>query len=111
MPPIAVRVLVAVLILSLAPGLLVAVENACSLVATGHLAHASGPGGDPSPVGPEHGCSGPFHVCFCHHSPAFDLVPLALGPLPERLRLGASDAGARSFLEPFLSGPDRPPRS
>lgn len=45
------------------------VENLVHLVATGHAAHAAHD--EPHQQGPEHGCSGPFHVCACHSSVAF----------------------------------------
>ena len=53
----------------LTPGLAEFVENAVHLVENGHFAHAT-PAGDshPSP-GPEHGCTGTFHLCSCCQSP------------------------------------------
>lgn len=45
------------------------VENLVHLVATGHTAHAAHD--EPHQQGPEHDCSGPFHVCACHSSVVF----------------------------------------
>ena len=42
-----------------------------------HGAHAQDAGADHAPDGDEHGCSGTFHLCSCHHSPP---TVLALAP-------------------------------
>jgi len=59
------------LVYSLIPGGSELTENAVHLVTHGDTAHNGADGhedGDPSD---EHGCSGPYHVCVCHHSTSF----------------------------------------
>jgi len=107
----AARLLVAGLVLGLTPGLLEAAENVWHLAATGHSAHAPDRGADHSPAGDEHGCSGAFHLCSCHHSLASDLVPGIGGSLSAPLGPGAPDAGISVVLEPYLPGLERPPRA
>lgn len=105
------HVLVVVLLWGLTPGLVEVTENVWHLAVAGHMAHAPGHGPSHAPHGDEHGCSGPFHLCSCHHSLAFDLIP-ALGAL--RLRepwREVSRAGADAVSEPSLPGLDRPPRA
>lgn len=43
--------------------------------------------------GCEHGCSGPYHVCWCHHSDAFTTADATM-PVP-------SLAPTTSYLESF----------
>jgi hypothetical protein len=107
----AARLLVAVLILGLTPGLLEAAENAWHLAATGHSAHAPDQGADHSPESDEHGCSGAFHLCSCHHSLASDLVPVAVGLRPGAPPREVFGAGAEHVSEPTLPGLERPPRA
>jgi hypothetical protein len=107
----AARLLVVVLILGLTPGLLEAAENVWHLVATGHSAHAPDQGADHSPEGDEHGCSGAFHLCSCHHSLASDLVPAPGGLRPGEPRCEVLPAGAEACPEPTLPGLERPPRA
>lgn len=45
-------------------------ENVVHLVTKGHAAHAFHDDAH-TPTDPEHGCSGPFHVCCCHSSIVF----------------------------------------
>jgi len=102
--------LVVCLIWALTPGLAPAVENLWHLVATGHTAHALDQGSDHAPLGDEHGCTGTFHLCTCHHTPVSELVPMVVdaGLLPSVGRLAADRDLAR--LEPVLRGLERPPR-
>jgi len=107
---VATRLLVVLLVLGLTPGLVEVTENAWDLVAAGHLAHTADQAPSDAP-GDEHGCSGPFHLCSCHHSLAFDLLPA-----PGAVRLGepwhvAPRQGAPAVVEPSLPGLDRPPRA
>ena len=115
--------LVACLVWGLTPGLAVAAENLWHVATTGHAAHdplPAGPAGsiesigtcdDHSPVDAEHGCSGAFHFCFCHHSlmsvPTAVVTGAPIGALPER----AACTAGRAPSDPVLSGLDRPPRS
>lgn len=109
--PLVSRVLVLLLACALTPGLGEVVENAWHLVAAGHAAHASQEGPGHAPAGDEHGCSGAFHLCSCHHSLASDLIPTPAGPRPRGPREETVLAAAETFLEPDLPGLDRPPRA
>jgi hypothetical protein len=48
-------------------------ENLVHLLTKGHTAHAVRDDAH-QPTDPEHGCSGPFHVCTCHSSTAFTVA-------------------------------------
>lgn len=105
-----IRLLVMVLVWTLTPGLAEVAENVWHLATTGHAAHAVEQGADHEPVGDEHGCTGPFHLCSCHHSQAFDLLPAL-----EALRQGPQRRAVTSAtpdlpLDPTLPRLDRPPR-
>jgi hypothetical protein len=43
---------------------------------TGHSEHASPADGHTEEETPEHPCSGPYHVCHCHHALCFLLAPV-----------------------------------
>lgn len=111
MTSLAARILVAVLVWALTPGLLEVSENVWHLVAAGHTAHAASQGADHEPAGDEHGCTGTFHLCSCHHTLASDLVPAPAGPGPGQTRGGLRPHGPEGFPEPALPGPDHPPRA
>ena len=104
------QLLVAVLVWSLTPGLNEFAENVWHLAVSGHTAHAIEQGEDHAPEGDEHGCSGTFHLCSCHHSPPTELVrqPDAFDPAA-----GARQSGRATTppAEPFLAGLLRPPQA
>lgn len=97
------------LVLALTPGLAEAVENVWHLALLGHSAHATDEGSDHQPTGDEHGCSGTFHVCSCHH--ASSVLPVS----PTLLALNRTGRGAAvpPLLPraPFRPGLLRPPQS
>lgn len=100
-----------VLLLALAPGVGEVLENAVHLLTQGHWAHARLHGDDHYHPGPEHGCSGPFHVCSCHHSlagsrPAFS--PRAQAP---KVIATLASPHAGSTRSGFHHVPERPPRA
>jgi hypothetical protein len=112
--------LVACLIWGMTPGLAVAAENLWHVATTGHAAHDPSPpgpadaietGDDHAPVDDEHGCSGAFHFCFCHHTLMSAPTPVVTGAPsgapPER----AARSAGRAPSDPVLSGLERPPRS
>lgn len=73
-----------VLVFVLTPGMTELAENAAHVVTQGHGAHAFDDT-DHAPMGDEHGCSGTFHACSCHASPAFIVGQSSLAvstPLP-----------------------------
>lgn len=53
------------------PGSAELVENAFHLVQHGDVAHDGSPGHGHTESGDEHGCSGSYHICVCHHTTAF----------------------------------------
>ena len=75
----------ALLLLVLCPGVGELAENAGYLLSHGHLAHASSDDHDDHPAGPEHGCTGTFHMCPCHSTP-LTLLPTADLKGPAHLR-------------------------
>ena len=64
------RALSLLLVLQMTPSVWEAVENVVHLVVEGHAAHEIADS-DHRPEGTEHGCSGPYHVCFCHQTTSF----------------------------------------
>jgi hypothetical protein len=105
----AAHFLVAVLVWSLTPGLNELAENIWHLAVSGHSAHAIEQGEDHAPEGDEHGCSGTFHLCGCHHSPPTELAgrPVDSIPAPSARLMGLATTPS---IEPFLAGLLRPPR-
>jgi hypothetical protein len=103
------RLLVLGLVWLMTPGLTEAAENLWHVARAGHTAHAQNTGEDHAPEGDEHGCSGTFHLCSCHHSPP---TALALSAVTRQLSLVAQ---TRTRSEASFRGPDtsslfRPPR-
>ena len=64
------RLVVLVLVWSIVPGSAEALENAAHWLREGHLAHQQSQTDDHSDPGPEHGCTGTFHMCPCHGNAA-----------------------------------------
>ena len=92
------------------PGLAEAAENLWHFARVGHTAHAQDAGEDHAPDGDEHGCSGTFHLCSCHHSPP---TVLALAPATRQLAPVEQSSLRNETSSP---GPDlpslfRPPRA
>ncbi len=58
------------LIYLMTPGSGELVSDVVHLVSSGHTPHAE-EHADHEDGAPEHGCSGPFHVCSCHTTPHF----------------------------------------
>lgn len=64
----AVRLIALLLTVAMWPGLSELVELTVHAAEHGDLAHAEDDDHDGSPLGEdEHGCSGTFHLCPCHH--------------------------------------------
>lgn len=103
--------LVALLLIYLmTPGSAELTENVIHFVASGHGAHSL-PDSDHQPDDDEHGCSGPYHFCACHHTAGFLIAP--------SIEVGAALLSSQQLvwsvadepLDPFLAGLDRPPRA
>ena len=92
------------------PGLTEASENLWHLIRAGHTAHSLDAGPDHAPKGDEHGCSGTFHLCSCHHS-SCTTVPRTLASH----ELHATDGGGQPIVcrcqSPDLPGLFRPPKA
>jgi hypothetical protein len=104
------RLVAALLLGCLTPGVGEAVENLGHLLASGHLAHAEEAEHHHTEPGDEHGCNGVFHLCSCHSTQRFlqptpTLPRLATAPVAQ---LGAV-AESRT-LRGFHRIPDKPPR-
>jgi len=103
------RLMVLGLIWLMVPGLAEAAENLWHLAQAGHTAHARDAGADHAPEGDEHGCSGTFHLCSCHHSPATALAPAGstrdLAPVDR-----SCPRNEKTSRGPDLPGLFRPPR-
>ena len=104
------RLFTMALIWSMTPGLTEFVENVWHLAVSGHSAHAIDAGPDHAPEGDEHGCSGTFHLCTCHHTPPTDL---AQGNACDVRQPTVSLMATKSEppVEPALAGLLRPPRA
>lgn len=105
-----VQLLVAGLIWAITPGLAEVAENAWHLVVAGHQAHALDRGADHAPAGDEHGCSGTFHLCSCHHTLLFDLTAVPLRR-PNSLAICLAELLERCPSDAAGSPPEHPPRS
>jgi hypothetical protein len=104
------RTLIAVVLLfTMTPASGEILENAVHLILAGHTAHALADETH-QPDEPEHGCSGPFHVCPCHSPTPLTApgVTSALGsPAPRESRAaGWAEAGP---FDGYLDGVFRPP--
>jgi hypothetical protein len=84
-------------------------ENAVHLVLAGHAAHAL-PDDGHQPDEPEHGCSGPFHICACHSPTPLTAsrVTTVFGTLAPRESevAGSTESGP---VDGYLNGVFRPP--
>lgn len=103
------RSLVLILIAGLVPGLAETTENLWHLATAGHTAHAAEQGPDHAPVGDEHGCSGTFHLCPCHHTVPSDLLAVGAGGPGAEPPARTPRRDVTSPAEPDLPGLDRPP--
>jgi hypothetical protein len=110
MRALATRLSVVCLVWAMTPGLTEAVENAWHLASSGHTAHAPEAGEDHAPVGDEHGCSGTFHLCSCHHSPSTTMPSTVSTQRP--IAAVTSRQRAESLHPgPELPGPFHPPQA
>ncbi len=102
--------LVPALVALLTPGLVEAAENLWHVVESGHAAHAADAGRDHLPQDEEHGCSGTFHLCSCHPTPAGRQT--AAGWVTDGLvpagRRGGGTGGQR--LDGYRTAPFHPPQ-
>lgn len=105
------RLVILGIVWMMTPGLTEATENLWHLVRSGHTAHSVEAGPDHAPEDDEHGCSGAFHLCSCHHTPPVTLAeaPTGRAPAPPAVRPGLQRQGQRQ--SPALPGPYRPPRA
>lgn len=104
------RLLVLGLAWSLTPGLTEAAENLWHLASAGHGAHAVGAGVDHAPRGDEHGCSGTFHLCACHHSVTPTMAPAVELQAPRSAGRAATSPPAPP-TDPVRAPLFHPPRS
>ena len=111
MKRLAPRLLVPLLVCALTPGFGEMVENLWHLALTGHSAHAVEQGADHEPSNDEHGCSGTFHLCSCHHTVPSDLAAVRAGGPGAELPVRTFRRDVTSPAEPDLPGLDRPPRA
>lgn len=72
-------IIAALLAYLMVPGAVEIVENVAHWVTHGDAAHASEQHAKDSPDD-EHGCSGTYHACSCHHAPIFAKVVGTLAP-------------------------------
>lgn len=84
-------------------------ENVVHLLTKGHTAHAIDDDAH-EPDSPEHGCSGPFHVCSCHSSTAFTASFAAVdvgSAVPRETGVGwwYEDAPAEGYLDSVFRPP------
>jgi len=97
------------LLCAILPGLSECIENVVHLAENGHSAHSEPAGDAHAPPGPEHGCTGTFHLCSCCSSPGFELFQ-SRAQVPE-LVVVLLDARTRSVaFSTETAGIDHPPR-
>lgn len=68
--------IVVLLVYLLAPGASEMTEYAVHWAQHGDSAHAESAGHEQGDGGDEHGCSGSFHMCLCHHGTGFVTSPV-----------------------------------
>jgi hypothetical protein len=90
------------------PGLGEIAENAVHLVLEGHGAHADA-AHEHAPANEEHGCSGAFHVCPCHHSFAFESAGETRLPVASTSTLLVAPAEIDAPPAAHVRGVYRPP--
>jgi hypothetical protein len=104
------RLVAALLLGCLTPGVGEAVENLGHLLASGHLAHAEEAEHHHEEPGDEHGCNGVFHLCSCHSTLRF-LQPSTTLPLFTTAAVARPAVAPESrLLSGFHRIPDKPPR-
>ena len=81
--------IVVLLVYLLAPGAAEMTEYAVHWVEHGDGAHAEGAGHEERDGTDEHGCSGSFHMCLCHHGTGFvtSAAPVAVVAVAARGRV------------------------
>jgi len=105
------RLLAIILVLALWPALGELIELAAHAVEHGDLAHADDDEHDAAPLGEdEHGCSGSFHLCPCHHpSPVVNSTVAAAVESEATSALSAHLAPAIEVGVGLAAPPTRPP--
>ena len=94
-----VRLIALLLTVAMWPGLSELVELTVHAAEHGDVAHAGDDEHEGAPLGEdEHGCSGTFHLCPCHHSP----------PAVAALAAVVLDAAARTELSASIAPPNQP---
>lgn len=97
------------LVYILTPGALEIAENAAHLVAHWDTAHSADDDHEQPTGTDEHGCSGPYHFCSCHHSSSFITVRPALVSAPVATVDPESPAGDVPVDSGFVPSLFRPP--
>lgn len=92
----------ALLAFLMTPGSVEFVENVVHLVVSGHTAHAF-EDAEHQPSDVEHGCSGPFHSCSCHHSAGFTVSDGVAFRVPV-LSIASLGSGPTPVLQQGFSG-------
>lgn len=105
-----VRVLVVGLAWLLTPGLTEVTENLWHLAVAGHTAHSLAAGDDHRPRDDEHGCSGTFHFCACHHSVTPTLAQATMPRRPGRAEGRPARFRPAPTPDPARPAPYHPPR-
>lgn len=106
-----VRLIALVLTVAMWPGLSELVELTMHAAEHGDLAHADDDEHEGTPLGEdEHGCSGTFHLCACHHSPpAVSSIAAVTTDLADTMELGALLAPPFQVGTGVAAPPTRPP--
>lgn len=78
--------IVVLLVYLLAPGAAEMTEYAVHWAQHGDSAHADDAGHEQGDGTDEHGCSGSFHMCLCHHGAGFVTSPAPLAVVAATIR-------------------------
>lgn len=106
-----IRLIALLVTVAMWPGLSELVELTVHAAEHGDVAHAGDDEHDGTPLGEdEHGCSGTFHLCACHHSPpAVASIAAGAVDVADTTELGAPLAPPCQVGLGTSAPPTRPP--
>jgi len=105
-----IRIVAFWLLVLIAPGSSEAIENLAHLATSGHFAHSAESNDTHSEPGPEHGCTGTFHLCACHGPVSGTFAVSALGVECEPT-VGRLAQESRLRYSAYLGNIEHPPQA
>ncbi len=97
------------LVYLMAPGSAELTETVVHLATHGDTAHADADGHADSDPADEHGCSGGYHLCVCHHATGFLMPAAAGGKAPSPLLIASTPPPPSSSPGDVVDSIFRPP--